>query len=229
MSARRHPTKDTAMSISLRPGLSFCTVGGRTIFLDRASGRYFALPPAVELGFNALVGDPGSAVEDASHDLVERNILVTSGVASPIEPCAATAPTRSITGERIRVDARLVARAASLFLRVTLKLRFRGIDATLRDLSARLTGEPRTAVDHAFLARAARAFALIGLVFSPEDRCLPRGLALAALLREHGVAARIIIGVADDPFRAHCWVQLDDVVLGDSLDQVIDYTPVHSC
>lgn len=53
--------------------------------------------------------------------------------------------------------------------------------------------------------------------------CLERAIALDGLLRRHGVSAgRIRVGVRwqDGHFLAHAWVELGDMVLGDSPDRV---------
>jgi len=48
-----------------------------------------------------------------------------------------------------------------------------------------------------------------------EIPCLQRSAATACLLRRHGVAAQMVIGVQHLPFRAHAWVEVDGVVVND--------------
>lgn len=46
--------------------------------------------------------------------------------------------------------------------------------------------------------------------------CLPQALAGAVLLRRHGYAAEVVIGVRNGPFAAHAWLVHDGrVVLGE--------------
>lgn len=56
--------------------------------------------------------------------------------------------------------------------------------------------------------------------------CLQRAFMLHAQLHAHGVAAQWVFGVRTWPFAAHCWIQIGDLVLGDSLDRVKGFTPI---
>jgi hypothetical protein len=53
--------------------------------------------------------------------------------------------------------------------------------------------------------------------------CLFRSLALAAVLRRHGVQADLCIGIIDLPFSSHAWVEADRCVLNDPLRQFKRY------
>ena len=48
-----------------------------------------------------------------------------------------------------------------------------------------------------------------------EALCLQRSAATACLLREYGVAAKLVIGAQQMPFRAHAWVEVEDRVVND--------------
>jgi hypothetical protein len=45
-------------------------------------------------------------------------------------------------------------------------------------------------------------------------------------LDRRGARASIVFGVTGTPFKAHCWVQLGDQLLNDSLDNVTPFTPI---
>lgn len=45
--------------------------------------------------------------------------------------------------------------------------------------------------------------------------CLQRSAATVCLLKQHGVAARMILGAQQMPFKAHAWVEVDGVVVND--------------
>lgn len=49
---------------------------------------------------------------------------------------------------------------------------------------------------------------------------------LRRLLRSEGYSPLWIFGVRTWPFGAHCWLQVDDLVIGDTLDRVRFYTPI---
>ncbi|MCO8018706.1 lasso peptide biosynthesis B2 protein [Brevundimonas diminuta] len=59
-----------------------------------------------------------------------------------------------------------------------------------------------------------------------EGECLQRSFQLRCYLASHGVAVDWIFGVRTWPFCAHCWLQFDDIVVGDRLDRVARYTPI---
>jgi hypothetical protein len=45
--------------------------------------------------------------------------------------------------------------------------------------------------------------------------CLQRSAAATCMLKRRGVAARMIIGAQQMPFKAHAWVEVDGVVVND--------------
>ena len=59
-----------------------------------------------------------------------------------------------------------------------------------------------------------------------ERECLLRGFQLQRLFRERGVDVSWVFGVKTWPFAAHCWVQVGDLVVGDTVDRVSRYTPI---
>ena len=56
--------------------------------------------------------------------------------------------------------------------------------------------------------------------------CLQDSLALREWLARRGAGAALVLGVRLDPFAAHSWIQLGDMVLNDSADRVSAYTPI---
>ena len=48
-----------------------------------------------------------------------------------------------------------------------------------------------------------------------EVLCLQRSAATTCLLKQHGIAAQMVIGTQKMPFKAHAWVEVDGVVVND--------------
>jgi len=48
-----------------------------------------------------------------------------------------------------------------------------------------------------------------------EALCLQRSAATACLLKQYGVAAQMVIGVQQSPFKAHAWVEVNGRVVND--------------
>lgn len=59
-----------------------------------------------------------------------------------------------------------------------------------------------------------------------EGECLKRSFLLRRFLASHGVETDWVFGVRTWPFAAHCWLQIDDVVVGDRLERVNRFTPI---
>lgn len=56
--------------------------------------------------------------------------------------------------------------------------------------------------------------------------CLFRSFMLLAFLRRAHLDASWVFGVRTWPFEAHCWLQHGDLVLDDTADNVLGYTPI---
>lgn len=59
-----------------------------------------------------------------------------------------------------------------------------------------------------------------------EGECLQRAFQLRRILMREGIATDWVFGVRAWPFGAHCWLQIGDEVIGDSLARVSQYSPI---
>src|ERR1700722_6309244 len=64
------------------------------------------------------------------------------------------------------------------------------------------------------------AIDLACIFYWKEALCLQRPAATACLLKKYGVAAQMVIGARQMPFKAHAWVEVDGWVVNDK-----PYTP----
>ena len=65
------------------------------------------------------------------------------------------------------------------------------------------------------------------LPFIPfEGLCLQRAYQLRRVLASDGQRVDWVFGVKTWPFFAHCWLQIDDLVIGDRFDRVRSFTPI---
>lgn len=78
----------------------------------------------------------------------------------------------------------------------------------------------RRIVQAATLFHRARLYAPIG------TRCLMDSIALCRFLARRHLHAEIILGVTNDPFAAHCWVQAGDMVLNDTVGNAMAHTVI---
>lgn len=59
--------------------------------------------------------------------------------------------------------------------------------------------------------------------------CLQRSAATACLLKKHGVAAQLVIGTQQIPFKAHAWVEVDGRVVNDKPYVAETYDELDRC
>lgn len=185
--------------------MRWCALDEIVIVLDIATGEYSALDANTsKLWQNWLAG---RSVD--SHDFF--NQVHRSGW---IAEYSSVRRTRAIRAER--GSAFLPLRAILCLLVARWKLRVRGFETAYMWAASFANIKPRTPSRTDLLTRAVRAFANAEALVpsrSGERDCLPRSLALFALLRSLGVSAHHVIGVARFPFDAHAWVEHDGEVI----------------
>jgi hypothetical protein len=230
----------------------WATLNRRTVILCLRTGGYFGLNETGTRiwqgildgrGLADIVGDlnlgAGKGATRVSADyaaftsaLLERDLLVAS--TSPRQPAAAPrGPARRGDGTRgasapIRAAALLPAAAHAWLCqqRIEWTLRRRGFTAVYA-FAAR--SRSHAAAKGTSLARCLAGFAAAEKFTTRllrRDDCLPRSLALYLFLRARGFPVRHTVGIADDPLRAHAWVELDGQPLLDDPEHVRRHTAI---
>ncbi|MBD3774932.1 MAG: lasso peptide biosynthesis B2 protein [Rhodobacteraceae bacterium] len=191
--------------------LAWCEIDGQAIFLDIAGDRYFRLDGQDNRAFLDQAVGPG---RERWHqpDALPR-------------PPDWQAPRRTCPDMQ-QGPFRLadVAQAMWMQRRVERRLASHPLANVLFDTHRLL--RPRAVACEQAQARMVRAFEYARLLRTAADRCLPRSLALALCLAARDVPAHVVIGVKLAPFAAHCWVQRGDMVLGDTAEEALRYTPI---
>jgi len=217
------------MTAHLHPDVHVAAVGADLVFLDIGRDSYFCVPGAS----SALVlASDGETLEECEPwllaQLSEGELLADEGSARSVRarwplpdvgtrdlgpPGPATATLGVDVGWMIWAAARLYRHGHG------------GSLASLVD-AARATGSPAQGGgrDEA-LDLARRCDELLPWVPFQGD-CLFRSFLTLSVLRRRGVQADWIFGVQTWPFRAHCWLQLGDVVLNDAAERVSGYAPI---
>ena len=72
----------------------------------------------------------------------------------------------------------------------------------------------------------AAGFERMSLYLPYRASCLLRAYALLHYLSYHGHRADWVIGVQLFPFRAHCWLAIDDMLIGERVHLIEDYVPI---
>ena len=192
-----------------------CAVEDDIVVLDASEGQYHCLP---DLGA-VLRPTPDGRLEPPPADLAEA--LIAAGLAS-WTPC----PPRVIPVPGGRAAAPVEA-SVFLSLRAAMSLgasslRFPGL--AFPDLLAPVRVARRT--DRRSPERLLRA-AFDALPWLPgEGACLQRAWQLRRFFAGQGVSTTWVFGVRTWPFSAHCWLQIEDRVIGDRIERVRLYAPI---
>jgi hypothetical protein len=217
------------MGYALPQHLSFCASGDEVVFLDLRRDRYFRLAPPLLNDFNALRnGGPF----DQPRALVAAGIVVeTPELNTAIRPTEGVAPRRSILEDSAAPHAQSLDATAAVAMalwatRRELKIRpFARVIADLRARKARQALRPRSR-RNPDVETASRTFLMARSALPIPSICLLDSLALCRRLTAQGLESDLILGVCPSPFRAHAWVQHDEVVLNDTLDVARMHSPI---
>lgn len=83
--------------------------------------------------------------------------------------------------------------------------------------------------DRDALALRLREFRSARTIYPRKPSCMFDSLALCLYLQRHSIYPAWIYGVQAAPFRAHCWLQLDDLVIDDTVERVSRFTRIMVC
>jgi len=166
--------------------------------------------------------------------LLEKEILVEapaqgkSAVPVKAEPSRADLAAEALE-EDVTVGARTVLRFASSAMRASLILKYRTFEIAVERVRARV----EAACGRAEIVDKDRLHHLIGVFsrlrpyfFTSKDACLFDALALSEFLAHYRIYPHWVFGVQARPFAAHCWLQLGDLVLNDTVEHVKRYTAI---
>jgi len=218
------------MHVRLRDGLHYCTCVGRTIFLDVKANRYFAVSAEVDRAFQALTHD-GAPVEPTSKALEP---LLSAGLLVPADvPGLITQPYEMIPAKQdfhrrpVKPSFFAGAQALAHRYRAARKVRGQPFATVLKNVRERKASLTSVAPDPSGeISLVLAAFASTAPVFRARNQCLPQSIAFHRLCLDRGVPATLVIGVSVNPFAAHCWVQLDDMVINDRVERIRQFTPI---
>lgn len=225
------------MHYQLRKELPFCEVDGHLVFLDIAQDRYFRLTGSLEEALRRFLAHEDVAstfLEDlaAARILVEAPDLETRTVIADIQrPSRSAIEQASVTGD-LRLGITTVSEVMATVWSTHRQLKTRALKANLdkaRTYRDRKVGPHEVATSTTLdgdLLQANRQFARARRYVPIEPVCLLDSLSLLRFLSRRGLSTNIVFGVTSEPFAAHCWVQVGDVVLNETLSDANAYTPI---
>ncbi|HEX5458834.1 MAG TPA: lasso peptide biosynthesis B2 protein [Steroidobacteraceae bacterium] len=223
-----------------------CISGQHVILMDLERDKYVAVVPAHRLarwvrGWPVDEVPPADSPPDADgkadalvSQLLAHGMLVTDArVGKPAVPVTTIRPQRSLV--EFDLDTRPKASAGQLWrfggscLQAQLSLKLRPIQSIVEAMRER-KAQPQAGgpgADPLRLRSLVTAFArLRPLFYTLRSACLLDSLTLLHFLGPEGIHPDWVFGVKTDPFDAHCWVQLGEVLLNDIPDRVRQYSPI---
>lgn len=206
----------------LRPDVYVARVGDDVVLLDTGVGEYLCLVDAA----SAFELQPAGAIRVLDAELaaeVEAAGLCGNGRAlrtRTVKPAALDIA----DDHSARAPAEGLANGVASFVELLRAYYGRPFARLIRYADKRRRSDAPALT--AALANQVQAFRKI-LPWSPfQGVCFYRSFFLLAFLRRRGFDAAWVFGVRTWPFEAHCWLQVDDVVLDDRLDHVRTFTPI---
>lgn len=214
----------------------YCIAGKRVVLLDIERNRFFGLPKNAEAAFLRMIDQNGELTGTELGDLGflrERYYIVERDYPIPVaRGLMADTPTanyrNSATGNN-PFSAKLAAIGWQIYAAAT--LRFRRFSSLVDNVQRTARGqspgfEDSAANEKRVVEEAVAAFASVDFLFGRTNRCLVRSVAMVLMLRAKGIPVHLVFGVRTEPFAAHCWAQLESVVLNDQFDHVRTFTPI---
>ncbi|MBU1376123.1 MAG: lasso peptide biosynthesis B2 protein [Alphaproteobacteria bacterium] len=201
------------------------TVGGDVVFLSLADDRYFCLPSG---GRRLVLSDlrASIATEEAAllEDLRRMALLQATGTraASP-QPDPPLLPVKDLDdGPEVGFGVSDVPMALRC-LRDAL-LRYRGRSLAHLIVQARRTPRP-IGLTPALIAEV-RRYRRVARWLPIPRKCLLQSFLLLLHLRRCGHDAAWVFATRTWPFEAHCWLQVEDLVLDDRHERLVAFTPL---
>jgi hypothetical protein len=220
----------------IAPSVHWCTLHGFTVVLDVVNDKYLSIPAAqfeALLPFLASGAASGASaprpklpaeLQEFARELADSRVLVTQSPHRDIEPIGNVArPTRVISSAEGLPPFTRALPYLPAFIRACViadyTLRYIPLHKTIARISQRKRrycgkGKPTS---EALLETLTRRFYALRLLYPRAYLCLFDSLALIEFLSSWALLPDWVFGVCVDPFRAHCWVQHNGLVLCDTL------------
>lgn len=215
----------------LSDALTVTIAAGRAIFLDVRRDRYAMLPPATNRALVAWLSVPDLDLPADCRTALERQFgFVPDATVAP-QPVT-VAPANAVPGVRLpraRYRWTDIIGVARTVIRARRGLDTRPLHVNLDRRRARLAAFAASngaSLDRSLILRRASIFQAARPLAPVPRICLLDALALIDWLAGAAAGAQLIFGVTAYPFGAHCWVQADDMLLGDAPDVVSRYAPI---
>jgi hypothetical protein len=164
--------------------------------------------------------------------LLDKEILTSPEAGKAATPVVVPGPVGEVTGESLdeptRTSVGSFARFVASSVRARLLLKQRSFESVVARVSNRnRSADPQIRRDDEQVQKLVGIYTTLRpFFFTAKDACLFDALSLHEFLSAYGVYASWVFGVQARPFAAHCWLQLDGLVLNDTVNHVRRYAPI---
>ena len=218
-----------------------CTVDNHCVFVDLIKDQYLCLETEKTDVFESMFTAGNKDIdttcqEELAQELVDRKLITQHpNGRDQLTPPAVKRPTRDLIGYDIgqKPSIRIghVLHFLSAATATTIRLRrqpLHRVISRVRQRKLKLSQPPHAQeVSFRQLKDLVEIYnRLRPLLFTAQNHCLYDALTLTEFLNKYRVYPDMIFGVKMGPFAAHCWVQLDDTVLNDSVALTLLQTPI---
>lgn len=203
------------------PQVHFAAVDDDIVVLDVARDRYHCL---LDAAGSLRLGSDGALMADDEALATELRAAGFAACAPPEAKRADLISPRRELAMSLKPTVAALLRTAMVWITASLIYRRKAFPALVvhhLDLRGRLPER-----DEGRISEIIGAARLVRPWIPFEGQCLQQAFQLRCVLASRGVEVDWIFGVRTWPFSAHCWLQIDDVVVGDRLSRVNRYTPI---
>ncbi len=165
-------------------------------------------------------------------EMVQLGMLVDASEAYVSRAAAAIArPEKALTNGYVDVAYHISVSDLVAFLYSALStyalVRWRSLDQIVARIRRQQRARPNAQLDIDHIRRKVAVFnRLRPLFYTERNACLFSTLAIKQFLSRERFLPQVVFGVATSPFKAHCWLQHEDIVINDIPEYVREYTPI---
>lgn len=217
------------MTYFLNNDCAYCDCNGQLFVLDERRDRYFRLGGRSKAALSALA--MGVADDEAAIVALKRSGLIVAerSKGRPIGTASIDVPLHSLMELSVampkRSGNRMLAAWALSTTWVGLRTRnLKRVFDSLRMKKGQLLGQGDMPIRD--LMAVVAGFQTTRRYIPATSICLLDSVALMRFLLWYGFAATLVVGVRDDPFSSHCWVQHDGLLLNEAADHAATFTPI---
>lgn len=218
------------MYLALGADSSFCIIDGRVVFCDLASRRYFWASTDLDRAFRRLAAQETLSDTDllVLEPLLAKGILIRTPAARPLCPASIPPALESLLDAEPGPHPGTLPAILISQLKTRALLKVMPLKDIVRQIRTRKSrGVLKGAVVDRGLEQATAHAARHGRrITIAKDQCLVTSISIVNYLATKKIFPDLVFAVRVAPFSAHCWVQSEDRVLSDSIENVHLYTPI---